>query len=154
MSGTTHSVGDITIKDSGARREFATGAHRDRAVGKGAFNQLPFWALQAVAQVYEVGGIKYTKDNWKLGMPISEFLNSAFRHIVKACQGWTDEPHMAQACWNLMCAIETKKMIELGSLPKELDDVRDWSTPEGIQASFAQVRTENDARLQQRKESA
>lgn len=140
-------VGDKLVLDSGARRIFSSGANRDRAEGKGAFNQLPFHGLLEVAQVYEAGGKKYTKDNWKLGMPISEYLNSAFRHIVKACQGWNDEPHIGMCAWNCLCAIETRAMIQKNHLPTELDDVRDWLSGEGVQKAFEQIRLENQKKL-------
>ena len=38
------------IKDSGSRREFSTGAHRDNATGKGRCDLLP---LKYVAEVME-----------------------------------------------------------------------------------------------------
>ena len=36
---------------------------------------------------------------------------------------WLDEPHLEMAIWNLMCLQETKSMIKMGLLPKELDDI-------------------------------
>jgi hypothetical protein len=101
----------------------------------------------AVAQVFEVGGQKYTKDNWKLGMPLSEYHSSAVRHAIKAANGWTDEPHEAQCCWNMMCAIETRRLISEGHLPPELDDVRDWLSHEGVAKALAEVKKENEARI-------
>ena len=77
MVETTHKAGDTVIIDSGARRVFATGAHRDRGAGKGAFNLIPYEAMLEIAQVFEAGGAKYTPNNWRLGMPLSEYANSA-----------------------------------------------------------------------------
>ncbi len=34
-----------------------------------------------------------------------------------------DEDHLSAAAWNLMAIIETQKRIELGILPKELDNL-------------------------------
>ncbi len=131
------------IKDSGERRVFDSGAHRDRVVGKGAFNLLPFHGIEAVARVFEGGAIKYSKNNWRLGMPVSEFINSGCRHGVKAANGWQDEDHLAMAAWNFLCAIETKWMVSQGYLPKELDDVDDFLTPDGIKEAFKKIKEEN-----------
>lgn len=139
-----------TILDSGQRREFSTGAHRDRVRGKGAFNLLPFQALLEVAQIFEVGAEKYTADNWRLGMSLSEYLNSAMRHTAKAAAGWNDENHAAMACWNMMCFMETREMIRNGLLPSDLDDVRDWYSEKGVAESFDQVRRDNARKMANR----
>jgi hypothetical protein len=55
---TEHTAGSTVIKDSGDRRVFSTGAHRDRASGKGAFNLFPFDGLLRVARIFEGGGKK------------------------------------------------------------------------------------------------
>lgn len=147
MTNDDVTIGGTTIKDSGERRVFATGAHRDRAVGKGAFNQLPFAALLEVAQVFEAGAIKYTANNWKLGMPLSEYANSGIRHAVKAAQGWDDENHAAMAAWNFLCLIETRAMIARGQLPAELNDIQNWLTDAGVERAMVFVREQNEKRL-------
>ena len=143
----SHTAGGTVIKDSGARRVFATGANRDRAVGKGAFNQLPYHGVERVAKIFEVGGIKYTPNNWRLGMPVSEYFNSGTRHGMKACNGWDDEDHAAQAAWNFLCAMETQWMCEHGLLPPELNDIQNFLTPEGCAKAFAEIRQANIVRL-------
>lgn len=116
------------IKDSGSRTEFSTGAVRDAQTGeKGAFDLLPMYALYKVARVFEDGGKKYQKHNWRKGIPLSRYADSAMRHLAKAIAGFTDEPHYSQAAWNILCLIETKYMIESGKLPKELDDLPDFT---------------------------
>lgn len=70
---TQYESGGTVIKDSGARRVFDSGAHRDRGEGKGAFHLLPFQGLLEVAQVFEAGGRKYTANNWRLGMPVEMY---------------------------------------------------------------------------------
>ncbi len=140
--------GDMTIKDSGERRVFATGAQRDRGSGKGAFHLLPWHALLEVAKVFEVGALKYTKNNYRLGMHLSEYVNSALRHAIKAGQGWDDEPHAAQAAWNMLCFIETQAMIRAGHLPKELDDIDNWLTSEGVAKALDLIRQANLAKAE------
>jgi hypothetical protein len=115
------------VKDSGIREEFSTGSKRDSRTGKGRFDLLPFYAIQRLARVYENGAAKYGAQNWRLGQPCSRYLDSAIRHLFKAGAGWTDEDHFAQTMWNISAIIETQKMIEIGSAPKELDDLTKYT---------------------------
>jgi len=61
--------------------------------------------------------------NWEKGQSLGRYLDSTLRHLNHWRQGKKDEPHLAQACWNLMCLIETSERIKEGSLPKELNDL-------------------------------
>jgi hypothetical protein len=119
------------VKDSGQRQVFETGSKRDLSEGKGRFDLLPFYALFRLARVYENGAVKYGENNWRLGQPLSRYLNSAMRHLVKHGAGWRDEDHLGQALWNICAMIETEKMISLDKLPKELEDLKtfipEWS---------------------------
>lgn len=111
------------VKDSGERQEFGTGARRDTQNGKGRFDLLPPYAMHRLARHYENGGLKYSFRNWEKGIPLSRYLDSAQRHLNKALMGLQDEDHFVASAWNLMCLVETQKRIELGLLPKELDDL-------------------------------
>jgi len=111
---------DAPLKDSGTRRQWATGAVRDSATGKGRFDLLPYFGLEAVARHFEAGAIKYAARNWEKGIPLWVYLDAAMRHAAKAAQGWVDEPHAEAACWNLLCYLHTRRMIEIGGLPGEL----------------------------------
>jgi len=113
----------MEIKDSGQRSQFSTGAQRDCQAGKGRMDLLPFRALIELAKVYEEGAKKYNDNNWRKGIPLSRYVDSGMRHLAKWMIGWRDEPHLAQAAWNIMCLIETSKMIEEGLLPAELNDL-------------------------------
>lgn len=144
--GIEHTAGNTTIKDSGYRREFESGAHRDAGEGKGFFHLLPYQGLLEVAQVFEGGAKKYTSNNWRLGMPLSVYVNSGLRHLLKASQGWDDENHMAMAAWNALCFIETRHMINQGSLPSELDDIDNWLTVDGVAEAMAGIRRDNAAK--------
>jgi len=110
------------IKDSGERRQFPTGAQRDRATGKGRMDLLPYRALIEVSKLFEAGAIKYEARNWEKGMPVSEFLDSGARHHAKLMIGMTDEPHIVQWCWNALCALDTVLRVKDGTLPEELLD--------------------------------
>lgn len=106
------------IKDSGNRREFETGAVRDMAEGKGRFDLMPWAALMEVSKHCENGAIKYGEHNVDKGLPTSSFMDSAVRHLAKHIDGWTDEPHLISAAWNILWAIQTEiKHPELNNVP-------------------------------------
>jgi hypothetical protein len=114
----------MKVLDSGSRQKFATGAQRDIEVGKGRMDLLPFHALIELSKLFEEGAVKYGDGNWRLGMPLSRYLNSALRHLFKFALGMRDEPHEVQAIWNLCALIETRRLILMGALPKKLNDLK------------------------------
>lgn len=119
-----------SLKDSGERQEFGTGAVRDVQDNKGRYDLLPPAAIFAVARVFEEGAKKYQARNFESGIPLSRFVDSALRHIFKHLEGHRDEPHMGQAAWNLLAYIHTATMIERGNLPEELNDLPNHLTKE------------------------
>uniref|UniRef100_UPI00257B1773 dATP/dGTP diphosphohydrolase domain-containing protein n=1 Tax=Bacteroides sp. Phil13 TaxID=1929999 RepID=UPI00257B1773 len=64
-------------------------------------------AMLEVAKHFEDGAKKYGEDNWKKGIPVNSYIDSAIRHYIKWLDGWTDEPHDRAVLWNLMCCIWT-----------------------------------------------
>lgn len=170
------------IKDSGHRRDFDTGAQRDRAEGKGIptlisclamcnllkssndkFNKIEYnlwmyvktknisylriaWGYACdkivhpdvnsdvnsesripeiiVSQQLEAGAKKYSARNWEKGMPVAEYLNSAFRHLWKWRWNHTDEDHPAAFLFNVMGAIHTLVELERNNYPDTL--APDW----------------------------
>lgn len=166
----------MEIKDSGARREFETGAVRDIAEGKGRCDLLPLdviddmiacpsclghietfkqtknkkWLYSAiksfcetndihiftmfleVSKHFEEGAKKYGENNWKKGIPLHCYIDSATRHYLKYLRGDTDEPHDRAFVWNLLCAAWT-----IAHKP-ELDDIEKDLT-EGIHSVLFRV---------------
>lgn len=107
-----------TINDSGNRTEFSTGAVRDLHEGKGRFDLLPMCVLLRLAKHYEKGAQKYEERNWEKGIPAHSFADSAFRHLVKYMDGYTDEDHLIAAIWNLCgLAWTEEKRPELMDIP-------------------------------------
>jgi hypothetical protein len=96
---------------------------RESLPGKGRYDLLPWHAIDALAKVMEQGSIKYAPRNWELGLPLSSFLDSGLRHVFKLLGGQTDEDHASLALWNMACFVHTRRQIELGLLPAELDDL-------------------------------
>ena len=108
----------MAILDSGTRREFPTGSVRDMSEGKGRFDLAPWVAIWEVAKHCENGAKKYGEHNVDKGIPVHSFIDSAFRHLVKYVDGWTDEPHLIAAAWNILWAIQTEiKHPELKDVP-------------------------------------
>lgn len=118
------------LKDSGERRQFETGAVRDRAVGKGRFDLIATQMMFRLARHYEAGAIKYTDRNWEKGMPFSVYIDAALRHLFKYIAGWNDEDHAAAIVWNIAALMfMERKMPELDDLPerkREAVDMFKW----------------------------
>ena len=94
------------IKDSGERRKFSTGAVRDMHAGKGRMDLLPWAAIMEVSKHCENGSRKYGEHNVDQGIPTHSLCDSAARHLAKYLDGWTDEPHLLAAAWNMLWAIQ------------------------------------------------
>ena len=112
-----------TIKDSGKRRQFYDKngnplAVRDMSEGKGRMDLLPWAAIMEVSKHSENGSKKYGEHNVDKGLKTSSFADSGMRHIAKWMDGWTDEPHLLAAAWNILWAIQMElKHPELCDVP-------------------------------------
>lgn len=108
----------MSIKDSGERTAFETGAVRDMHAGKGRMDLLPWHAIVEVSQHCEEGALKYGERNVDKGIPLHSLLDSGFRHLAKYINGDADEDHLRAACWNLLWALEQRTTHpELNDLP-------------------------------------
>ena len=93
------------ILDSGERTEFSTGAQRDMHEGKGDMASVPWEALLRLSVHYENGAKKYERWNFRKGIPVSSFIDSACRHLAKYQCGMDDEDHLAAAAFNVLGAM-------------------------------------------------
>jgi hypothetical protein len=82
----------------GALNHFCATAYPDRHTSK-------IESLLEVAKHYEEGGKRYGDNNWKNGMPVHIYIDSAVRHYLKFLRGDKDEPHDRAFVWNVMCCI-------------------------------------------------
>ena len=112
-----------SVKDSGERREFATGSVRDVRKGKGRYDLIPPYSLRRLAKHYENGAIKYGDRNWEKGQPISSYLDSMLRHGQDYLKGDRSEDHMAAVSWNAFAIMYTLEMVRLKKLPESFDDL-------------------------------
>lgn len=116
----------MQIKDSGTRREFSSGAVRDAETGKGRCDLLPAVAILRVARHYEEGAKKYSDRNWEKGIPISSFIDSALRHLMKYLDGQTDEDHLCASAWNCLCAMwMEEKRPDMQDIPVRMKEEKE-----------------------------
>ncbi len=110
----------LDLSHSGEVRVADTGAQRDAAVGKGRFDLIPYEAIRRLAIRYEIGAARYGENNWRRGMPLHWFMDSAMRHLHAWNGGDRSEDHLGAALWNIAGYIETDRRIDCGELPIEL----------------------------------
>jgi hypothetical protein len=152
-----------TIKDSGDRTQFSTGAVRDMHEGKGRCDLMPLDVVARilanhtlvsiasfqksgqvdylydtlkygsmfgkpedmfleVAKHFEDGAKKYGESNWRRGIPVYCYIDSAVRHYLKFLRGDTDERHDRAFVWNILCCIWTvENMPELNNYKKDVN---------------------------------
>lgn len=98
-------------------RVFSTGATRDNTDNKGDMVSIPWEAILRLSRLYQEGAIRYERWNFRKGIPVSSFIDSACRHLAKYQCGMDDEDHLAAAAFNVLGAMlmeETKpSMIDL-----------------------------------------
>lgn len=72
-----------------------------------SFDKILYSAILDLAKHFEAGARKYGDNNWRKGIPINVFIDSAVRHFCKFMRGDTDEPHDIAFMWNVICCIWT-----------------------------------------------
>jgi hypothetical protein len=113
---------DFTIRDTGVRRTFDSGAQRDRGTEKSRPDLISPFLLDRLGWHLARGAKKYSAWNWAKGMPSSEYWASLNRHLMDAAKGDTAEDHLAAIVFNAMGIIHNQEMKKLGLLKPELDD--------------------------------
>lgn len=89
--------------------------------GKARFDLIPPRAMQALAEVYTMGAVKYDSRNWEKGLNYSQVYAAVQRHLHAYWSGQDlDEesalPHLAHAMWGMAA------LIEFDTTHPELDD--------------------------------
>lgn len=80
------------------------------------------YALRRLSVHYQNGAVKYDKNNWRKGQPISRYFDSTKRHLWAYSENKTDEDHLSAVLWNIVAMIITIIDISKGLLPFELFD--------------------------------
>ena len=60
--------------------------------GKPRYSFIDLQSLEPMARVLEFGAQKYSRDNWKKGMPINDIFDSMLRHISAIQNGEMIDP--------------------------------------------------------------
>lgn len=87
--------------------DFEVTINEDDEIGFGTIDKIWATATMDVAKHFEDGAKKYSDNNWRKGIPVWCYFDSASRHFMKYILGWTDEPHDRAILWNLMCGAWT-----------------------------------------------
>lgn len=120
---------DFVIKDSGKRKEFASGMVRDVTTDK------IDWTLALDGPMFKryaihltKGAIKYAKRNWLKANSAEELEHakeSATRHFMQWLAGDTDEDHASALIFNLNAVERLKELLAAKSeLPPLVDPNR------------------------------
>ncbi len=117
--------------EKGPRRQFSTGASRQNAKGKGTPVLVCPWAYEELAKHFEDGAEVHEPRNWEKGIPVSELINSAERHLIGIKKGLTDENHYRAFAWNAFVLLGTVARIRDGVLPESLNDLPKYKKVEG-----------------------
>jgi hypothetical protein len=112
-------------KTAAAETDYGTGAKRDFRAGKGALKWMPHDALFLVSRIYENGNLGRGWRNWEFGMPLEDLIDSGLRHATAYLSGDRSEPHLPQAVWNLLNALQMSIWIWQGVRPAELNNLPD-----------------------------
>ena len=98
-----------TAPQSEAIHRFASGAIRGTDASGTRFDLISPVALEALEETYAEGAAKYGDNNWLKGIPTSDLLNHALRHLNMWQRGDTSEPHLAHAAWNVLAMIHFER---------------------------------------------
>ena len=71
-----------------------------------------YTAILEVSIHYEEGAKKYGEHNWEKGLPLSCYIDSGIRHMLKYFRGDNDENHFRAFIWNMLGAIWTNKHVK------------------------------------------
>lgn len=102
-----------SVKDSGQRQSFNTGAVRDTQDGKPRYDLIPATALKRLAIHYANGAKKYGDRNWEKGIPASRCLASTMRHLFDWVLGDRSEDHLSAVLFNIMAIIHWEETSNL-----------------------------------------
>jgi len=112
------------MNDTGEREHFESGAMREKnRVEKGRYDLISPHFIHRLAVVLAKGAEKYADRNWEKGMPLSEYMDSALRHLNQFLAGQRDEDHLGHAAFNIMALLHTEELVKNGQLPEELNDL-------------------------------
>jgi len=84
------------------QQTFSTGATRGTDADNARFDLITPIGLRRLAETCAEGAKKYGDFNWEKGIPATQMLNHAIRHLYLWLQGDRSEDHLAHAAWNTL----------------------------------------------------
>jgi hypothetical protein len=96
--------------------QFPTGAVRSADADEVRFDLITPIGLRRLAETCAEGAEKYGEVNWQKGIPASQMLNHAIRHLYLWLAGDSQEDHLAHAAWNILGVCHFEE-----SLPEMID---------------------------------
>lgn len=85
-------------------------------------------ALRRLAETHFEGDTVYGRGNWRKGLPISDTLNHAVKHIFEYFEGDQSEDHLAHAFWGLAAAMHYEEVF---ANDPEINDVLSMKVKSG-----------------------
>lgn len=75
--------------------------------GKPQWSIIDFESLEPMVRVLEYGTKKYSRNNWKKGLPVTEIIDSLMRHTISLLNGEDNDqesglPHVGHMFCNVM----------------------------------------------------
>lgn len=126
-------------KDSGERKQFASGMQRDVEDGKTLWHLVASGPmLQRWAELLTRGAVKYDADNWMKAEgeeELKRFRASAFRHFMQWFYRDTDEDHAAAVLFNINGAEYVREKIDPPDVFERLE-----ARAEAAEAELARLR--------------
>lgn len=105
----------------------ATKAVKFDGDGKIRFELIPVYPLYELALVYTIGAIKYSANNWRLGMEWMRIVGAMLRHITLWVGGQSRDPdgqhHLASVAW---CAFTLMEYENSGEGDDDRQDVAEF----------------------------
>lgn len=118
-------------KEADQFHQFKSGAVRGRDAEAERWDLIPVLGLMRLARTCAEGAARYGVGNWLRGIPVSDLLNHAIRHLYLYLAGDRSEDHLAHAAWNLLAACH----MEMTNV--DMVDVV-WQVPESTWADLQQ----------------
>lgn len=81
--------------------KFETGAVRGTDATGTRYDLINHVGMRRLAEAYAEGAKKYSDWNWQKGMPASDLINHALRHLFLWLAGDRTDDHIGHAIWNL-----------------------------------------------------
>lgn len=96
-----HCVCNGIYGKDGNMKTFDSGAVRSTDADHARYDLIPRAAIEALGRTLKEGADKYGEQNWKKGIPTSDFLNHCLQHLYKYLDGDRSEDHIGHAMCNL-----------------------------------------------------